>query len=318
MTKKPDKFKSFIEDEEEFVSPANFKKRLEEPVSDTFFEVGFEPLNASNKLIAYGVDKEADKADFIESITRASGLDTYMNKLSVAKQKKVLDRMRGMKYGLHVAAPILCLGADNCPFINHCPLIERDAAGDLDVEGAVLPRGEQCVLEHYYMRQQTLQYFEFLKVDANNPVERGIANELALIDLLKNRALMIMSGGDREMQGRDLMSWATSTDENGRLTETKSVHPVLNVIHQLEDRRARWLDKLLQTREAKLKSLRIMGQQDTSSQLMTEFARIRDVISQMTNTSTLQIKEAIRQNGLNTNDTGGSSGTDDSDDYEIE
>ena len=60
-------------------------------------------------------------------------------------------------------------------------------------------------MEKYLVQQKLINYVDYLNVDPDNPIEMSIANELALIDLYKNRCMLILSNGDREGNGRDFL-----------------------------------------------------------------------------------------------------------------
>lgn len=169
------------------------------------------------------------------------GYQQWVQALPQKLQQRVRAHVNRMKHGLFAVAPLLCFGEDGCPFLDHCPL---KGTGQY-------PEGLQCVLEAEYVAQKVSDYMQHLQVDPSNPVETSLVNELALIDLLKNRAAMVLSGGDRDDQGRDLMRIETTWDQNGNESTSAQLHPALDYMDRLERRRQGWLDRLQETRKAK-------------------------------------------------------------------
>jgi hypothetical protein len=136
------------------------------------------------------------------------------------------------------------------------------------------------------MVQKIGEYFIYLDVDPANPIERSIVQEMALIDLQKNRALLILSHGDKEGQGRDFMHVDTSItgfSDGGTplVSQTTKIHPVLEYIDKLERRREKWLDKLMETRKAKADWAAKMGNNQEESKILTEITEMRKVVATM-------------------------------------
>lgn len=135
------------------------------------------------------------------------------------------------------------------------------------------------------MQQKVIEYVNHLNVDPQNPVEMSIVNELAVLDLYKNRALMIMSVGDRSGQGRDFMRVdVLGFNENGEIAETSKLHPSMDVLDKLEKRREKWLDKLMETRKAKADWMAKVGGANQESRILTEIAKLREAIVELENT----------------------------------
>jgi hypothetical protein len=136
------------------------------------------------------------------------------------------------------------------------------------------------------MLQKTAEYFLHLDVDPNNPIETSIVQELALLDLQKNRALLILSHGDRDGQGRDMMhidESVTGFSQNGTelVSRTTKIHPVLEYIDRLERRREKWHDKLMETRKAKADWAAKMGNNQAESRVLNEITEMRNFITAM-------------------------------------
>lgn len=213
----------------------------------------------------------------------------YLDTLSPEKLNRIKTSVGRMRHGLHSVAPLMCMGPQKCLFIEHCPIPPRTTTGGpvMNERGTQIvgpdkdyPMARPCVMETFYMQQKIIDYVEHLDVDPANPIEMSIVNELSLIDLLKNRALIILSKGDRRGDGQDFMRVdVTGYDsETGTKSESTSIHPAAEMLDRLEKRRERWLDKLVETRKAKIDAAHKLGNTDTSSKVLTELAALREAL----------------------------------------
>lgn len=209
--------------------------------------------------------------------------DSYIKQLPAKKRERLVNSVNATKLGLHSVAPIMCAGPAKCPFVEKCPIPERNKNGELEYGDARdYPIGNQCVLEKFFMRQKLIEYYQHLNIDPANPVEVSIANELAVIDLYKNRALMIMSVGDRSGQGKDFMRVdILGFNENGDTAEQAKLHPALEVVDKLEKRREKWLEKLMETRKAKAEWMLRVGGNQNESKILAEIQKLREALSNM-------------------------------------
>ena len=205
---------------------------------------------------------------------------SYLSSLPDKVQTKIKNRINATRNGIHAVAPLTCSGPQNCPFIEKCPIPNRDSEGELEFgPGSNYPIGMECVLESIFMRQKITDYMQHLKVDPGNPVEVSIVGELALIDLYKNRCLMVMSSGDRSGQGKDFMRIdILGFNENGDTAEQAKIHPVIEVMDKLEKRREKWLDKLMETRKAKAEWIAKVGGGENDSRVLNEIKQLRDAL----------------------------------------
>ena len=192
--------------------------------------------------------------------------ETWLESLSPKKRLRVRQQVARTKHGVHIVAPITCTGLDRCPFASACPIPDQGPDHEL-IKGpdSDYPVGQHCVLEGEYIVQKVAEYLMHLNVDPGNPVETAMVQELALVDLQKNRALLLMSHGDRDGQGRDFLhvdESITGFSQGGEplISKTTKIHPVLSYIDVLERRREKLLDKLMETRKAKADWAAKMGQ----------------------------------------------------------
>jgi hypothetical protein len=132
--------------------------------------------------------------------------ETWLARLPVKKRKRIRGQNLSLKTGLAAVAPLTCSGPSKCPFIAHCPIPERNP-GHEPILGpdTDYPLFDDCVMERLYLRAKVQEYQTYLQVEDDNPIEISIVNDLALIDLYKNRATMLLSSGDRDGDGVDFM-----------------------------------------------------------------------------------------------------------------
>jgi len=208
----------------------------------------------------------------------------YLQRMAPERAERVRNSLASMKHGLHAVAPLTCGGPHGCPFVKHCPIPTQEEKasgkyGDIEDYPVALP----CVLEQGYQRQKIVDYVQHLDVQLENPVEMSIVNELAIIDLHKNRALMIMSEGDRDGDGRDFLRQDldyTETADAYELVKTTSLHPAFDVLDRLEKRRERLLERLVETRKSRIEIDIKRGAVIEDSNVLTELQKVRALLSQ--------------------------------------
>lgn len=224
---------------------------------------------------------------YLETLgTHTTAYQKYLARLPPEKRARIIQSTRRLSHGLHAVAPLTCLGPDRCPFFSACPIPDRDLMGKaLPTPPEQYPMGLQCVMESEYMAQKVGEYAIHLGVESTNPVEMAMVNELALCDLLKNRIMMVISAGDKAGHGRDLMKIdITGMSENGVPAENSKIHPALEYVDKIENRRTRLLDKMLATRKASMDLQIRMGSTDNSSKMLEEIRKLGMVIQDLGST----------------------------------
>jgi len=213
-------------------------------------------------------------------LSHGQDYEAWLARLPADKKKRVLTSNQSMRTGLHTVAPLTCCGPARCKYIAHCPLAGRDEHGNIVAGDAEdYPVGRPCVMEALYMRAKIEEYYAHLQVDVHNPVEVALVNELALIDLYKNRALMVLSAGDSAGQGQDLMRTdVIGITEQGHELQTTQTHPAFEALERLENRRGRLLDKLVETRQAKVNAQAKLGKHDEASQVLQELQAVKRLL----------------------------------------
>ncbi len=247
-----------------------------------------------NEIKVVGLDLVASQEQAIANITEVEPeYMQYFDNLAPEKQKKIVNSINRIQTGLHAVAPIMCLGPNKCPFIDRCPIPERDSNNKLQYgPDANYPMGRECILEKFYMQQKLVEYVSHLNVDPGNPVEMSVVNELALIDLYKNRTLMIMAVGDKAGQGRDFMRVdVLGFSESGDKAEQAKLHPAVDMLDRLERRREKWLEKLMETRKSKADWMAKVGGGGNESKILSEITKLREALSQLEGVEAPQLIE---------------------------
>ncbi len=185
----------------------------------------------------------------------ADGYGEWLARQPSAVKQRIQKKTSHIRHGLSANAVLNCRGPSKCPFFAACPIPEAyPNVGPLEF----YPIGEACVLEAEYMAQQTVDYIQNLDIDPSDSVEMSLVHELALLDVLRNRAVLILSHGDKRGHGRDLLTIDESIvgfDREGRALTSSStkIHPVVQVMEMHEKRRLKILEKLNATRDTKVR-----------------------------------------------------------------
>lgn len=237
-------------------------------------------------------------SNLIQEILDEENNNSYYNTLSPAAKKRIEMSTRSMQHGLHTTAPITCRGLDKCPFKEHCPIPDRNNKGEMAVftPPEAFPLNRACVLESVFAKQKLIYYLQFLEVQDNDPIELSLVNDLVLIDLYKNRAMMILSNGDRDDQGRDFLRVDfTETTENGTPGGTSTqLHPLMTFLEKNEKRRITILEKFNQTRQAKdAYKLKVGGLVEKDNQVEALLKMVGGLLKEAQKTKAYEIEETI-------------------------
>ena len=225
--------------------------------------------------------KEARQLEFFSTLSQTTNeYNNYLDKLSAKKLARIKRSVSAIKSGVHASAPLICVGPEKCPFIKKCPIPDINPDGTLEHgDPTDYPLGRECVMEKFFVEQKIIDYLKYLDVDPTNPVEMSIVNELALIDLYKNRCLLVLAQGDKKGDGRDFMQTdVTGFNENGDRAETTKLHPIVEMIDKLERRREKWLDKLMETRKSKADFMLKVGDNNNNSRVLQEISQLREAL----------------------------------------
>lgn len=198
----------------------------------------------------------------------------YINSLPEKKRRRVINSTARLQTGVHAIAPLTCLGPERCPFSSKCPIKEEE---EEEIKAEHYPIGKDCVLETYYIKQKSIEYLQHLDVNPNNPIEMSLVNELALEDLYKNRALMILSAGDTKGNGRDFMmvDIIGFNEETGQEAKTTKIHPAFEILERIEKRKEKILTQLMETRKSKADYIAKVGGKGAESRVLDQIEKLR-------------------------------------------
>lgn len=232
-------------------------------------------------LINVDDSKASRQLEFFSSLSESSNeYSMYLDKLPKNKLERIKRSVGAIKSGVHASAPLICMGPDKCPFIKKCPIPDRSKDGELILgEVSNYPIARECVMEKFFVEQKIVDYLKYLDVDPTNPVEMSLVNELALIDLYKNRCLLVLAQGDKKGDGRDFLQVdVTGFNENGDRSESTKLHPIVEMIDKLERRREKWLEKLMETRKSKAEFMIKVGERNSDSKVLQEISQLREAL----------------------------------------
>lgn len=237
--------------------------------------------------------KKFEQEQLVNSIATSEEQYNYLlEALSDLKKGRVKRRLEVFQNGVTETGPVTCLGPEKCKFFHKCPLgnglqfeetmddlnkivIKRVPNYDSEIP---FPIGDPCILEKVYAEQKYIDYITELDIDPNRPTELGLIQDLVLVDLYKQRALMILSIGDVDGSGADFFKITQVYDgKTGMQTEQKYVeHPLYKIINDLDKKRIALLSEFNATRKAKVIANSKMVEAKAASKLIQEI----DIIKQ--------------------------------------
>jgi len=180
------------------------------------------------------------------------------------------------------------MGPQKCPFFHACPIGEGVTIDEVTGKKIPIfddlddfPMGDQCIAEKVFIEQRLLDYIDEFDIDPNKPSELSLINDLALVDLHKQRAVLFLAAGDREGEGMDFqkIDIMFSAETGAEIGRAYKEHPVIQIIDRLEKRRHKILEELIATRRSKADVAAKFSNVNQSSQLIDEIARIRELIT---------------------------------------
>lgn len=232
------------------------------------------------------------------------------NSLIDTTKERVVAKLKGHRYTIVSNAPIICNGPAMCPFFHVCPLgngCKTQVLYDNDTGTSeftreplydptmVFPVGDQCILERTYLEQRIIDYINELDVDPARTSELSLVNDLALIDLHKNRCINIMAAGDKQGDGIDFLKVEMVRDgKTGILTEERiKEHPLLNVLNNLDRKKMSILDSLTATRKQKAQLAAKFAEVKQSSKLLEDIEQLKQLINETKNVRVINAADMI-------------------------
>lgn len=256
----------------------------------------------NNSLLTSDQQKSIRQSDLLSAITSIGSESEATNRLLMKMTPGAINRLnqsrKAYRYGLHASAPSICMGPDKCSFFQVCPFgygFEIDEAGTRKpVFDSIdnFPIGSACLMEVNLIEDKLISYINEFDIDPDSASELSLVNDLALIDLYKNRCVLFLSAGDRQSEGTDFLKVDLSFDpkHGTEIGRSYKEHPVLSIIERLEKRRFKILEELLATRRGKMTLASKLKKADDSSKMLNEIQKIREVV---TNQKILANEESV-------------------------
>jgi hypothetical protein len=163
---------------------------------------------------------------------RESGAD--IKNITADKLQKAARQLRLLETGHHASFPMRCAGV-TCPMQWNCPLMKA---------GFVSMLAEPCPIERDLLKRWTDAYILGLQVDVNNPVEVGMAADLAETDLFARRAK------DRMAYEDFIIKQAVAVDDDGMMQYRSELSPAAIWEDMLFKRKMKIREAFLSTRKA--------------------------------------------------------------------
>lgn len=183
--------------------------------------------------------------------------DEY-NDIMLTKEEavKVHRRLLGVKWGGAAAKiPLMCGGANVCPFSVHCPLVAIEKA----------PVGRYCPIETELISWWVARYMEEFDVDMANQSEVSLITELAELDIMDYRCSLLLSQADNADLTQEIV---VGVDAEGRPISNDEIHKAFEIKERVKKRKQAILESLVGTRKEKYKrdaALKKRSQADPST-----------------------------------------------------
>lgn len=234
--------------------------------------------------------RKARQNMLIDKLKTSSTQYKYLtSKFNEEKLSRLIQSLEAFKYGYNASAPLICLGPEKCPFFHACPIGNGIKVNNMNKKIPLyddindFPIGDQCIMEKVFIEQKLIDYIQEFDIDPNKASEVGLVNDLALIDLHKNRCVLFMAAGDKEGEGVDFMKVdITFGQVAGLEAKAYKEHPVIGIIEKLEKRRHKILEELIGTRKSKAAIMAKFHTANESSKLLDELERVRRAIETKT------------------------------------
>lgn len=252
------------------------------------------PLSPSNGLGSAFLTQRANvapaalaarRAALLDNISSSSDYDEVYEKLSVVKRNRLHKKLDTLQFNSAASSALTCLGPSRCPFFHMCPIGDGlDATGRASYESdALFPISKPCIVENTFIEQRLYHYMEEFNVDPNQLSELALLNDLITCDNYKNRALMILSIGDRQGEGRALSTVHDIFSDKGESSDPISSemrdHPLLARIDKLDQKRIAILEQLNATRKAKLAVAKVVTEEKISNAMLDQLQRVKEVLA---------------------------------------
>lgn len=215
-------------------------------------------------------EKRDELQVIMEMMQEEDDFTAYRKQLPVEVRSRIDAQQRRIKHGLNSASLLVCPGYGECIFQKQCSIPKRYPDGRVDPgKPEHYPVGGPCVVEKGYYETRYTGYFTdpLLRLDPSSAIERGVAQDLANLDVLKRRAELVLGGGDRMKQGQDfLFIGEILSDREGDMqgeviSHAVTLHPAADIMLRIDNQKMKHMKQLNATREAQINTKIKMGEQ---------------------------------------------------------
>jgi len=188
----------------------------------------------------------------------------------VAKQAAM--SMLSTKTGLYAKVPLICK-QDDCPYKDACPLLDY----------ALAPAGEPCPWEAAQIELRTNSYYSDFRIDESTSfVDKFLTSELVTIEILIERAKMIMSRKEQDL----VQMVSVGVNEDGNEIKKPEVSQYLGIYQRLLKEHNNLYQLMMATRRDKA-SLKGRGSDDEEN--------IHDVLAEVMDPDFAVVEEVPEQ-----------------------
>lgn len=269
--------------------------RMEKPASNSLEEdLDNSLLHNMNRALYNSEPAHIDIKQFFNFLNLGGmNQEAYKHiKLDVETATRMKNHMISMKHGTYAAVPLICQGHEKCPIIHHCWFAKRQPNGAIDVIRSEFPMLQPCPVETSVIQLKVQQYVAQFVGDLNiavTPTTLALITKLAEIDIYEIRCDMILSVGDRNGQGLDMLVSTVEAinEKTGDVIHGVKEHPILAVKDKLQKQRDKLLSQLLATPEARVNAqskLNVKTNTDLASQLTQLNNALQDLKQLQNNT----------------------------------
>jgi hypothetical protein len=212
--------------------------------------------------------------------------DHPVQNMSLSAKRRLRASILKLRTGVQSVVPMTCPGAYRCPFQKKCPLVDNtitDANGDVDYRRQNtqdFPIGCECVVERTLLNIKRREYLEEYDVEPDSPTDIGFANKLAELDLLEMRVSIILSSGDLEGEGQDLLKQSVvGVDDRGNAVKNLQIHPAWPLKQQIQQQREKILQHMVGTRREQWKRDAALKQTNTEG-LGSQLVQLKNQLEQ--------------------------------------
>jgi len=177
--------------------------------------------------------------------------------LSAEDARTVHSRLIGVKWGGAAAkVPLMCGGAEVCPFADECPFVEINK----------VPVGRKCPIEKELIAYWVSKYMDEFEVDPMNQSEVSLITELAELDIYDYRASLILSQAENADMMQEIV---VGVNADGNPIYNEDIHKSFELKERVKRRKQLILESLVGTRKEKYKrdaALKKRSEDDPSTQ----------------------------------------------------